>query len=135
MIRHHLGHWKLRVKSQCLVATVETFNSSTSRPDVCQCLVVQHPRITYKHDNLNISMTHVDCKSEVRLVIRSFLHPYPKKWVAIGHAVVYHARSAHRFSARIKCRHCTLWIYSGTLKTATCMNEWFCNLYCWKFLS
>ena len=52
-------------------------------------------------------MTHVDCKSEVRLVIRSFLHPYPKKWVAIGHAVVYYARSGHRFSARIKCRHCT----------------------------
>ena len=23
-------------------------------------------------------MTHVDCKSKVRLVIRSFLHPYPK---------------------------------------------------------
>ena len=38
----------------------------------------KHPRISYKYDNLNISMTHVDCKSKVRLVIRSFLHPYPK---------------------------------------------------------
>ena len=68
----------------------------------------KHPRKTYKYDNLNISMTHVDCKSEVRSVIRSFLHQYPKKWVAIGHVVVYYARSAHRFSARIKCRHCKI---------------------------
>ena len=51
-------------------------------------------------------MTQVDCKSKVRLVIKSFLHPYPEKWEAIGHAVVYYARSAHTFSARIKCRHC-----------------------------
>ena len=51
-------------------------------------------------------MTHVDCTSKVRLVIRSFLHPYPKTWVAIGHAIMYYARSAHIFSARIKCRHC-----------------------------
>ena len=53
-------------------------------------------------------MTQVDCKSKVRLDIRSFLHPYPKMWVSIGHAVVYHARSAHIFSARIKCRHCNI---------------------------
>ena len=67
----------------------------------------KHLRITYKYHNLNISMTHVYCKSKVRLVIRSFLHPYPKKWVSIGHAVMHYAWSAHEFSARIKCRHCS----------------------------
>ena len=37
--------------------TVKTFNSCTSRLDVCQCLVVQ-PWITFKN-KLSTSMTHV----------------------------------------------------------------------------
>ena len=34
------------------------------------------------------------------------MHPYPGNWVAIGRAVVYHARGDQAFSAGIKCRHC-----------------------------
>ena len=29
-----------------------------------------------------------------------------RKWLAFGRAVVYYARVAHAFSARIKCQHC-----------------------------
>ena len=35
------------------------------------------------------------------------MRPCPGNWVAIGRAVVYHARAAQAFSAGIKCRHCT----------------------------
>ena len=42
--------------------TVQTFNSCTSRLDVCQCLVVQTP--------MN-NVSHVVCESKIRLVLRS----------------------------------------------------------------
>ena len=35
------------------------------------------------------------------------MHSYPRNLVIIGRAVVYYARSAHAFSAGIKCQHCT----------------------------
>ena len=38
--------------------------------------------------------------------MRSPVHPCSGNLVAIGHAVVYYARYAHAFSARITCRHC-----------------------------
>ena len=48
--------------------TVQTFNSGTSRPDVCQCLVVQIPM-----DNMSkktsTSITHVACESKLRSVV------------------------------------------------------------------
>ena len=52
-------------------------------------------------------MTHLACKSKLRLsYVMSYMHPCPGNWVAIGHVVVYFARSAHAFSAGIKCQHC-----------------------------
>ena len=42
----------------------------------------------------NALMTHEACESKLRLVVRSSMHPYPGKWVAIGHVVVYHAWAA-----------------------------------------
>ena len=51
-------------------------------------------------------MTHVACESNLRVVMRSSVHPYPGTWLAIGRAVLYYARLAHAFSAGIKCRHC-----------------------------
>ena len=34
------------------------------------------------------------------------MHPCPRNWVAIGRAIVFHARGDQAFSAGIKCRHC-----------------------------
>ena len=45
-----------------------TFNSCTSRPDICQCLVVQ----IKKPSTL---MTRVSCKSKICSVVRSSIHP------------------------------------------------------------
>ena len=36
------------------------------------------------------------------------MHPCPGNWVAIGRAVVYYARAAQAFDARIKCQPCIL---------------------------
>ena len=52
-------------------------------------------------------MTHEACKSKLRSVVRSSMHPYPGNRVAMGRAVMYYAWAARQFSAGIKCRHCT----------------------------
>ena len=51
-------------------------------------------------------MTHEACKSKLRSVVRSSMHPYPGNWVAIGRAVVYYALATRAFSAGIRCWHC-----------------------------
>ena len=51
-------------------------------------------------------MTNVSCKTKLRSVVRSSLHPCPENWEAIGLAVVYYARAAHLFSTGIECRNC-----------------------------
>ena len=91
------------------LATVQTFNFCTSRPDVCQCLVVWKAMLRCQENNLNISMTHVACESKLRPVIRSSIHPSQGNWVSIEHTVVFYAQAAQAFSAGIKCRHCT-WV-------------------------
>ena len=89
-----------------IIPIVQTYTSCTSRPDVCQCLVVQTPMHNMSRNIPTTSMTHVACESKLRLVVMSSMHPCPGNWVAIGHAVVYHDRAAHAFSSGIKCRHC-----------------------------
>ena len=37
------------------------------------------------------------------------MHSCPGIRLAIGRAVVYHARAAHAFSAGIRCRHCRVY--------------------------
>ena len=89
--------------------TVQTFNSCTSRPDVCQCLVVQTPMDNMSKINKpSTSMAHVNFKPKLLSVVRSSMHPYSGNWVSMGHAVVYYVRAAHAFSAGIKCRHCRI---------------------------
>ena len=87
--------------------TVQTFNSCTSRPDVCQCLVVQTPM-----DNVKIkpstSMAHLACESMLLWVVRPSMHPCPRNLVASWRAVVYFA--SYVFSAGIKCRHCSIYV-------------------------
>ena len=83
--------------------------------------------IACKNNNL---MTHVACKSKLRSVGRSSLYPCPRNWVALGRAVVYYDRAALEFSARIKCRHCSLRIKAtfscnvGDLGSHPCPENW-----------
>ena len=65
----------------------------------------KHPFITCQKNKPSTSIGHVACKSKLRSGVRSFMHPWPEKWVVIGHAVVYYAQAAHTFSAGIKCQY------------------------------
>ena len=95
-------------KTTLLLSTVKPFDSCTSRPDVCQCLVVHTPMHNMSNEKPSISMTHVACKSKFSSVVRPYMHPCPGNWVAIGRAVVYYYWAAHTLSAGIKCPHCTV---------------------------
>ena len=57
-------------------------------------------------------MTHEACKSKLRSVVRSSMHPYPGNRVAIGRAVVYYAWAFRKFNAGSKCRHCNMVTHS-----------------------
>ena len=50
-------------------------------------------------------MTHLAYESNLRSVVRSFMHPYPENWLAFWRAVVW-CPAAQASSAGIKCRHC-----------------------------
>ena len=58
-----------------IVVTVQTFNFCTSRPAVCQCLVVQKAMLRCQENNPNTSMTHIACESKLGSIIRSSIHP------------------------------------------------------------
>ena len=90
------------------IYTVQTFDSCTSRPDVCRCMVVQTLIEYISRNKPNTSMTSIASESKLRLVTSSSMYPCPGNWVAFGRAVVYYARASHAFSAGIKCRHCIL---------------------------
>ena len=93
---------------QTYIHTVQTFNSCTIRPDICQCIVVlEHPWITCKDATKHINDPRIACKSEQRSIVRSYMHSSPKKWVAIGRAVLYYVWTADAFSAGIQCRQST----------------------------
>ena len=110
---------KLRLISR--EATVQSFNFCTSQPGVCQWLVMQTPmdiisKIYPKHMNDLHSL-----RSMLRSVSRLSMYPCPGKWLSIGYVVMYYARIAHAFSARIKCRHCscTYWSKAEYLEKPT----------------
>ena len=86
--------------------TVQTFNSCTSRLDVCQCLVAQSFMDNMSWNKSSTSMTHVAGESTLHSVVL-WGHPCPLSWVAIGRVFMYYARAAHAFSTGIKCRLCT----------------------------
>ena len=85
----YLGTHLQTITSTGSTNTVQTFNSYTRRPDVCQFLVVQTPMDDMCKYNRSTSMTHVDWKSKLCPVVRSSMYPCPGHWVAIGCAVVY----------------------------------------------
>ena len=87
--------------------TVQTFNSCTSWPVVCQCQIVQIPMNNMSKNKPSTPMTHVACESKLVSFVRSYMHQGPRNLAAIRHAVVYNAQAAHAFSAGIKCLHCT----------------------------
>ena len=88
------------------VCTVQTFNSCTSRPDVCKCLVVKALVDNNSKNKRSTQMTHIAFETKVRSVLKSHTHPCPGNCVATGRVVVNYARAALSFSAGIKCRHC-----------------------------
>ena len=84
-----------------LTTTVQTFNSCASRPDVCQCLVVQ--TLIYNTDPCSLQI-----KATLSCEVRSlWSHPCPDNWVAVGCVGMYYARAAPALSTGIKCRHCS----------------------------
>ena len=54
----------------------------------------------------NTLMTHGDYEPKLRSVVRPSMHPYPGNWLAIVHAVVYHALAVSEFRAEIRCGYC-----------------------------
>ena len=89
------------------VRTVQTFIFCTSRPDVCQWLVVQIPMNNMSQNKSSTSMTNVFCELNLRSVVRLFKYPCPGNWMAIGFAVVYNDWAAQAFGVGIKCWHCS----------------------------
>ena len=106
------------------VNTVHTFNTCTSRPDMCQCLVVRTPMDIMSKNKPSTLMAHVPCESKLRSVARSSMHPSPGNWAAIVCAVVYYARPAHAFSAGIKCRHCMGLDYHIMIRYMVVLDRW-----------
>ena len=72
-------------------------------------------------------MTHVGCKSELRSVARSSMHPCRGNRITIRRAVVFYAWAAHEFSAGIKCRDCS-YDSQGTW-VLTVLGLLFCNVF------
>ena len=68
--------------------TVQTFNSCTIRPDVCQCLVVHTSIDNPSKNKPSTSMTQVACELKLRSVERSSMHPRPRNWVAVRRAAL-----------------------------------------------
>ena len=56
---HTYMHAPMHTYIHSNIHTVQTFNSCTSRPDVCQCLVVQSPIDNMSNNRPSTSMTHV----------------------------------------------------------------------------
>ena len=84
---------------------IQFLNQLTGRLSIPGCTNTQGQHV--KEIIKSTPMTHIVCKAKIRTVVRSSMHLYLGHWVTIKRAVVYHARSAHAFSAGIKCRHCT----------------------------
>ena len=82
-------------------STVQTSNSYTSRPDVCQCLGVQTLMEIMPTNTPSTLVTHLACGSKLGSFARSSMHPWPGNWVSIWRAVVYYAQAAQLFSAGI----------------------------------
>ena len=86
--------WHFDLHPILLRSTVQTCNSCTSGPDLCQCLVVRKPMENAKHINDRHSLWGHLCI-------------YTQgTWLQLGRAVVYYTWAAHAFSAGIKCWHC-----------------------------
>ena len=60
--------------------TVQTFNSCTSRPVVCQCLVVKAPVDNMSKYNLSTVMAHAACESKSRSLVRLSVYSCPGNW-------------------------------------------------------
>ena len=64
--------------------TVQTFNSCTSRPVVCQYLVEKAPVDNMSNYNPSTSMAHVACESKSRSLVRLSVYSCPGNWWQAG---------------------------------------------------
>ena len=93
------------------VATVQTFTSFTSRPDVYQCLVVQtvKNRMYMSKDKSCTSLTYVACKSRLRFLVRSCtcgcILAQEGGWQSDVRPCIMPGLPMHLVQ-KIKCRHC-----------------------------
>ena len=85
-----------------IYCTVQTFNSCTSRPDVCQCQPVQKTINNMSENKPGTPVTNVAYESKLRSVVRSSMHPWQT-----GVRSCITPGLPRLFSAGIKCRHCT----------------------------
>ena len=86
-------------------------------------LLFTHPWIRCQQTKPSTPMSHIVYKPQLRSVSRSSMHPCPGNWVAIKHAVVYHARASHAFSAGFKCRLCILRSNVITISLRLCVEN------------
>ena len=86
--------------------TIQTINSCNSRPDICQCLIVQAPIDNMSKNKPSTLMTQVACESRLCSVVRSEITHSQETRFKIKGAVVYFALAAHTFSVGIKCQYC-----------------------------
>ena len=95
-----------------LVATVQVFNSFTSRPDVCYCLVVQTPKDNMSKIKPRTSIVHVVCESKLRSVLRSSMHPYRENVWQSGVRSCYMPGLSEHFVQELDVG--TVWHLTGT---------------------
>ena len=79
-------------------------HQSTGRLQVPGCKNTRRQQFKNKRST---PMTHIAFETNVRVVLKSHMHPCQGNCVATGRVVVNYARAARSFSAGIKCRHCT----------------------------
>ena len=89
------------------IPTVQAYDAYTSRLDFFQYLVVKTLIGNMSKNKPSTRKTHVACKSKLRSVLRSSIHPTPRKLRGKWVCVACYARAAHAFSAGINYRHCT----------------------------
>ena len=102
----------------------------------------KHSSIAGQNNKLNPSMTEEACKSKLRSVVCSFMHPSPGNWVEVRRTVVYYTRA---LSAGIKCLHCSWLIIQFHINESgfalyieyhlllMCWNHSYTNVCYWNF--
>ena len=116
--------WEVHYKGKCPLFLMYSTDIPASVHGMSACaLLFTHPWIRCQQTKPSTPMSHVVYEPQLRSVFRSSMHPCPGNWVAIKHAVVYHARASHAFSAGFKCRLCILRSNVITISLRLCVEN------------